>query len=176
MSTLSQDRKRAWEERLARIESGRTMTQTAGAEGTVPMQLAKRGGGKVKVGMTGYVALIAGMAAGWCSAMLACVAAPSAMLLEAYDFGERAELIALYTDPLAAFLCFVVLCGILRMQSFSGKFFGLVIMAWVFGLQMDLGAPTVAEVVEFGKAIVAGEIAWSEKIADFQTWANESLA
>ncbi|MEL6915037.1 MAG: hypothetical protein AAFP13_11095 [Pseudomonadota bacterium] len=176
MSTLSRDRKRAWEERLSRIESGRTMTQMAGAEGTVPMQLVKRTSGKVTAGMTGYVAVLAGMAVGWSSAMIACVATPSQMLLETRDFGELSGMIALYGDPIAAFLCFAIFCSILRLRGFMGKLLGLMIMAWVFGLQMELGAPTVAEVVDFGKAALAGEIEWAEKLARFQTWANEAFA
>lgn len=175
MSISSVDRKKAWDARIQRINSGRTMTQCADAEGTVPIQYAKRGQ-KGPLGLNGVTAWFLGGAFGWAIGTGLSVASPAAQILDKYDLGEQSWLVASYADPVLGFLAFMFVLSFLRINGFLAKLLGVVMMAWVFALQAGMGVPTVPELLDVGHSVIAGEFPLEETVVALREWAVTTFA
>lgn len=175
MSVSQRDQKRAWEARIARIQTGRTMTQVADAEGTVPIQYAKSRN-RGPDGINGIMAWAMGATLGWMSGTVLSVSSPATKITEQYDLEKLSPLIESYGNPLAGLAIFMLAMSLLRVNGFIAKLFGLTAMAWVFALQAGLDVPTVGQVLEAGEAILVANFPFQEQMAAFREWAADALA
>lgn len=170
MATLSQSQKAGWDARMERIRTGRTMKQCAEAEGTVPMQLKKHSG-KVTIGMSGPMAWAMGGVLGWMSATAVTTISPATQLLEKHDMKQLAAPIADYGDPVVACMCFMMAMSFLRVNGFFAKLIGFTVMAWLFAAQVGVEVPLVAELIELGRGLTAGEETFASALMTLQDMA-----
>ncbi|MEM9437835.1 MAG: hypothetical protein AAGA15_12410 [Pseudomonadota bacterium] len=175
MGVSQRDQKRAWEARIARIQTGRTMTQVAEAEGTVPIQFSKRRN-RGPQGLNGILAWFMGGTLGWMAGTVLSVSSPATKITEQYDLEKMAPLIESYGNPLAALAIFMLVMSLLRVNGFIAKLFGLTTMAWVFALQAGMDVPTVGQLIDAGEAMLAGNALLQEQLATIREWASSSSA
>ncbi|MCH2077609.1 MAG: hypothetical protein MK180_12165 [Rhodobacteraceae bacterium] len=159
MAMMAQTKQSAWDARLERINTGRTMTQVSDAEGTIPMQLKRRG--EVSPGIRGILAWGLGGMIGWGLGVVAAVVDPAAELVARAPLPEAlapyAPMIESWGDPLIAVLVFMMALGILRVKGTFPRLIGMIIMAYMFALQMNPETPTVAELFEMGQTLLSDE-------------------
>lgn len=169
MAVSARMKQSTWDERMKRIQTGRTLVQSSDAEGTIPLQ-GKRQKTK-KGGMRGLAAWIMGGALGWGIGMIGAVSNPAAELTSRVDTGEFAPMIESWGSPVLALVFFLMVTGLLRVRGAFPRFIGIVIMAWVFALQLNMGAPTVAELIEMGQGALSGEESFAGAIDAIRAWA-----
>ena len=175
MALTVQQRRKSWDARIKRIQTGRTRTQSARAEGTVPMQLQKRSQRR-KPGIRGLMAWMLGGGLAWMIATVVSVASPATLLVERHDFKQAAEYVQSLGDPILAALCFLLGMSFMRILGVIPKLLGFVIMAWVFALQAGLDVPTVAQLVEIGETALGGREAMTSAVDALRDWALQQPA
>ena len=159
MAMTAQMKQSAWEARLERINSGRTMTQSADAEGTIPLKLKRRG--EESQGIRGLVAWMMGGTIGWGLGLVTAVVDPAAEILARAPMPEALEpyapMVESWGNPVMAVLVFMMALGILRVKGAFPRLIGMIIMAYMFALQLHPETPTVAELVEMGQTLLSDE-------------------
>ena len=170
MTALSRDRKKAWDERLERIATGRTLCQVAEAEGSIPQKMAKASERR-RPGIRGLAAWIMSSGFGWSAGLSMAVVSPGTQLTAKYDLKSYAPLAETYVDPILAFIVFMFVMSFLRIEGAVAKLLGLTMLAWMCAMDAGLDVPTMTDVVSFGQAAVTGDVAWAETLAPIVEWA-----
>lgn len=178
MALAATSKQSAWNARLDRINSGRTMTQSADAEGTVPLRLTRRG--EASSGARGLSAWIIGGVMGWGVGTFAAVVDPAAQILARVPLPEalepHLEMIQSWGNPILALGVFMLALGILRVRGSFARLIGLVVMSYIFALQFHPETPTVAQLIEMGQAFLADEEALAGVRDAVVDWAMQEKA
>lgn len=172
--SVQDDRRRAWNARMDRINSGRTWTQRADAEGTVPTKLRK--GPKQQKGFRGIFAWIMGGTISWGIATAMAVTGPASQAVSQYDLGQFGTHVEAYGDPIAAAAMFLIALAVFKVQGLFPRLLGITIMAWVFALQFGYDVPTVASLIDLGEAMIAGDETFASALDALAAWAGVETA